>query len=433
MDYRLDSLGSTGSSCGSVNEEPKVAPLSSVFEGSERESGVCLARSIATSNLEHHSSATVLSSNSVSNGSTDQIDGTTSSHKELKKTGSLTLPGSNIGEQTDVNLSPNLNTSIQTLIADGEANCNKLVNGGGDSGIDPGELEVFKFPPTTEGRPTENAKCGSRVETKDLALNEEGDQTPLCSSPSHKLSPVVSRKLSPRAPSPHSLSPVRTPSDGSVSCTYATPSSPFAQSWASSEYSFCLPNPSTPYAPPCTPVSTHRRSNSCPSSPNYRTKQFRFSLDVSHLNFSSVDSDSSSLSHKHPQGARNLATYFDQDSLDSDLEEVVRERKHSNTPKRRSVHFLEHDDVRTNLDREQFSKMTTRNRSHSNPAHPIMKQTTAYSVTLAEGSNNSTAWTDCKDSPVSSKPLTTVVCKGYNITMRSNARLSSSVPNLFLW
>ncbi len=93
------------------------------------------------------------------------------------------------------------------------------------------------------------------------------------------------------------------------------------------------------------------------SSPNLHSKSFRFSLDSSHLNVSSVDSDSPASYHRRSQWA-NSKNSTDQDSLDADVEYALRHRKHSHDPKRRSVHF-EDDEICTNLDKEHFSKVHT--------------------------------------------------------------------------
>ncbi len=418
--YRLNSIGSstasTGSSCCSYNEDLKVV---SDIPTSEQNSIIPLTRTVATSNLELANKAAVDEIDGVLRSNLESVVNSLdqSSYRELKKASSLTLTDND-------NDSPNLNCSIQTLIAEDSQVHTKFVNGGGDSGIDPGEMEVFKFPPL-DNRSTKCKPSPNFLSKLEDAI-EEGDQTPIYSSPCHKVTQEATRKLIPEASSPHGLSPVRTPSDGNVSCTYTTPTSPYAQSWASSEFSFHLPNPSTPYAPPCTPVTRLRRTNSCPSSPDLHSKTFRFSLDSSH-HFSSMDRDSPASYHRRSQWAnsKNSTDCFDQDSLDRDVEYALRHRKHSHDPKRRSVHF-ESDEICTNLDQEHFSKMSlSRNRSHSNPAQPIIKHSSlannVYSLTLA----------DCKDTQACSKYPNSALCKGYNITMSSNARLSSSVPNLF--
>ncbi len=394
LGYQLDSMGSstasTGSSCGSCTDNLTTAG---------QDNGISTEQ--ATSNLE------LLVNKGL--------------HKELKKTSSLAIPGS------DAN-SPDLNCSIQTLIAaeDGQVNIDvkEFTNCGGDSGIDPGEMEVFKFPPH-DSRSSKSSIGGAKLEK----ISNVG-QIPHYSSPSHRVVFEASRNLTvtPEASSPHALSPVRTASDGSVSCTHTTPSSPYAQSWASSEFSFHLPNPSTPYAPPCTPIPRQRRANSCPSSPSDHPKPFRFSFDASHLQYSSVDSDSPASCHRRSKWAssKHSTNCSDQDSLDKDLEYALRRRKHSQNPNRRSVHF-EENEICTNLDQEHFSKISlSRNRSHSNPTQPIMKLSTSkensaiHSLTLA----------DYEDNPTRSP--NTALCKGYNVTMTINARLSSSVPNLFV-
>ncbi len=419
--YRLDSIGSstasTGSSCCSCNGDLKVV---SDVPTSEQNSTIPLTRTVATSNLDLVNKAAVDDIDGVL-GSNSENSFDQSSYRELKKTNSLTLSDND-------NNSPNLNCSIQTLIAEDSQVTTELVNGGGDSGIDPGEMEVFKFPPY-DNHSTKCKRSPNFARRLENAI-QEGDQTPVYSSPYHQ---EATRKLIPEAFSPHGLSPVRTPSDSSVSCTYTTPTSPYAQSWASSEFSFHLPNPSTPYAPPCTPVPRLRRTNSCPSSPNLHSKSFRFSLDSSHLNVSSVDSDSPALYHRRSQWA-NSKNSTDQDSLDADVEYALRHRKHSHDPKRRSVHF-EDDEICTNLDKEHFSKMSlSRNRSHSSPAQPIMKHNSTSFIPLANCKENtvySLTLADCNDTQACSKYPNSVLCKGYNITMSSNARLSSSVPNLF--
>lgn len=420
LGYRLNSMGSstisTGSSCGSNTD---------ILTSTEQGNGFSLEQATSeVNNTNENDNSELLSENNDSEDLRSMSDDSIKKYstKELKKSSSLTLPGS------DAN-SPDLNCSIQTLIAE-DSHVNTDINCGGDSGIDPGETEVFKFPPH-DNRPIESKASISG--TKGERFTREGNQTSHYSNPARNAILEASLNLIPEASSPHALSPVRTASDSSVSCTHTTPSSPYAQSWASSEFSFHLPNPSTPYAPPCTPTSRQRRANSCPSSPKSDSKPFRFSLDASYLQNSSVDNDSLAYHNRLKWASSRYSTnYSAQGSLEKDLEYTLRQRKYSHNPKRRSVHF-DDNEVCTNLDRDHFSKMfPSRNRSHSNPAQPIKKYSTGlvplinckntalYSLTLADCKNNSPS---C---------INTALCKGYNVTMTTNVCLSSSAPNLFV-
>ena len=389
-------------------------------------------------------------------------------HRQLHKSKSLNLPEDNIKpdrHKAGRRASTDLNCSTKTLIADEDVtkDANDFANGGGDSGIDPGELEIFKFPPSS-GIGFEPVKPVSHDLTTDEFVTEkmisksesdEGEQTPICSSPTHYtilkiLSPdttqagpgILKRHDHPigavttsfeATPLP-SLALVRTPSNESDNSMYEAPSSPFAQSWASSEFSFHLPRPSTPFAPPCTPVLPLRSTNSCPTSPTSLTKKYRYSQELNLSDFSSFDSPVSYQRRSTPSSSnRSSAIYLEygNEVLDLNFESKESDKLNVHHPKRRSVHFLEDDNhLCSNLDRDHFSKAPhSRSRSHSNPAPPIIKQPVNYSLTLAR---QSPPIAEGSTTTPKSADTNSLQYKGYNITLKSNARLSSSVPNLSL-
>lgn len=357
-------------------------------------------------------------------------------------------------------LSPQLTAMMTTLESDDEGT-NK-----GDSGIDPGEL--FVCPPTASGEvvashdvspgttpkesgctPTKGEDGGnvnvishSRAEGED----ESGDNTPLCPSPTptdpnrtqnHNyfrwgppLQQLSSQGASSRPAPQGAISMYRTPSSDTVPPT--TPSdccfSPHAPSSAS-EISFYLPHPSTPWAPPPSPVrsSFYRLSSSLPSSPTQKIKQFQW--EVQEATFPPFDPSSfaspgnpvkvRSKHHcglNHPHCRHSLRySYGTNITLPPFPEDLEVESSDSKELWSRDALLC------MNLELEKFSHLGTprrRTRSSSNPVPPAVSlQPVDYSLTLARYSpenmhNNASSF------------------KCYNIKTRQNYRLSSSEPNL---
>ena len=78
------------------------------------------------------------------------------------------------------------------------------------------------------------------------------------------------------------------PSSGHVQDSFVTPhhrcSSPYTQSRASSEFSFHLPSPFYPWAPPSLPINLQQQSRSLPTTPTHATPtsrtHLRYSQDI---------------------------------------------------------------------------------------------------------------------------------------------------------
>ena len=404
------------------------------------------------------------------------------------------------------------NPSMQTLVADEgvieEAGEVERVSGnhrgGGDSGIDPGEVDVFKFPPRQQS-------------SKPLTMAEypgnSGDHTPIgCTSPEPRSSLDVSgcgqilfakhevlvhdnnvKKASPSTPVASSCStpnlqacvgsnerdgpieaggmeaianPSPTHSNFSHSRTSSTDAcpdisllvtrersqSPMGQSWASSEFSFTLPHPSTPLAPPSSPVHPHSR-HSVPSSPQYRHSPYntpyrhrspKYRGHPPHHRYSAQEiphlppclQKTNSLPHR-PSSCRNSAgSKFDSfeepgsgnRSMVADLQ-VDFERMMKLT---KTVHFVDShydddgDDYDSNMSFEaSYAQKEARQRSRSSPSRSVRKSSAPdrkngkflreYGISLK---------TDLLDFD------TTCSSKYYKITQTSHTRLSSSTPDL---
>ena len=320
----------------------------------------------------------------------------------------------------------------QTLLSDAgvhsliteeeESEDEKSVNKGGDSGIDPGEVLCAaalscSFEAglnTIGGENTLSLKAGSKM--ADVA---SGDETPLCASPS--LSRMRDRKVMLET-TDSIATPILTRSswDSSIGYTaHVTPgqsATPLAQSWTSSEFSFNLPSPSTPWAPPPSPTVPFRLSTSLPTSPTLK-RRFRRSLGLE--SYHSTDSSTFLQPHRRsvpsPQSHSQRNSALFQDAVDQ-MHNTIYEEGTEN-----DVQFWNSKDLCTCLEHQfsqvQYNSPNCRSRSHSNPAFAIRKQSLNYTLTLARHSPDSI-------------PSSAVSYKWYNIRLRKNARLSSSAPNL---
>lgn len=340
-------------------------------------------------------------------------------------------------------------TTMKTALESDDEGTNK-----GDSGIDPGEL--FVCPPTTssEAMASEGVSPGTTPKESGFTLmkgedrgvqishscaereEESGDNTPLCPSPTptdpnrtqnHNYfrwgPPLQQLGATPmyRTPSSDTVPPT-TPND--CCCSPHAPSS-------ASEISFYLPHPSTPWAPPPSPVrsSFYRLSSSLPSSPTQKLKQFQWGVqEVAFPPFdpssfiSPAGTDPVKVRSKHRCGLNHphcrhslrysYGTNFGLPPFPEDLELESGESKEL---------WSRDSSLCVNLEQEKFSHLGTprrRTRSSSNPvAPPVSLQPVDYSLTLARYSpenmhNNASSF------------------KCYNIKTRQNYRLSSSEPNL---
>ena len=483
----------------------------------------CVASDANLKMLGRRSSEGDLKFNHLSSSNQDQDKTTTSRQKALDRKfrypliKSISLNTANEQESSSFLSSGNsrhllsaniLNSSMQTLVGD-EPDDLKMDNlgGGGDSGIDPGEAEVFKFPPKIElsnglsDRAKHNgvvieslvedgqSRCAQNGTTNGgvgVANSVEGDLTPLCASPtfvSTAAKPIASQ-------TPHSLGDERnslvngtvitqsllemeegepllisTPhhlgslgGSGNVHDPFVTPyrrsSSPNAQSCASSEYSFYLPSPSFPWAPPSSPISLQKQSRSLPATPTHATptniarNHFRYSQEItsSHLcsavypvNYISEGGD---LRDDCPSKV-NHALYSN-----GDFGESIHDSSHVSG---KTVHFLPVDidrDPCKRLDDDFSSDLLSgdlsyklshkRSRSHSNPAHMITKESasTHYSLTYARSppatptKDHEPEHTDCYAVRTRTSHHTLQQLKCFNIRLRRGVRLSNSAPNL---
>lgn len=448
-------------------------------------------------------------------------------HKALHKSKSLNVERE--GDLNRLNFPPQLasrrflNSSAQTLVPEDECDIGGVdsgvdpgsdtVGGRGDSGIDPGSVEEFTFPPS-------NLTHYEYTATSVDQSCDQGDHTPICTSPS--LNPVkyhtaISKvaainvshdqfnrshdqgvpfnrsheELSGSHDKSHDqinishdqgmefggshdqdyfTSPVHsrfsfsgTSSDELTDLNFVTPTgrsvSPFAQSWTSSECSFSLPTPSTPWAPPSSPLPP-LTPHSLPTSPShygYSHSSINRPLRKSHEITSTLyPSNMTSCLRKtpssgRPHSCRNSALFpdgtrgEDRDGCDArkslNMEEELKRRLSI-----KSVHFVDADDIGMKLysddevDLERFLPNTYslgagRPRSKSNPQSSSLKAMDSTSFPPMDGEEqkrkNSTEYAIRLKYDVGVNATTDPhSCKGYRIAQRSNTRLSSSTPDL---
>lgn len=373
-----------------------------------------------------------------------------------------------------------LNSSVQTLVdEDSVAPYGSSKGGGGDSGIDPGDMEVFKFPlPGASTYPTQTYSMSADVsrDQVELSCDQQGDSTPVCTSPnlnpvkshieydtpiskgvatneSHDQFAAGSNSNAFRTSPSHSYSQFSFSGTSSDEMTdfdsqnFVTPSgqcvSPFARSWASSEFSFNLPTPSTPWAPPSSPIPPHT-PHSLPTSPThccthlqsnntaerYHRKSVGGLLYPSSNNISSCLRKTSSSSDRRPHSCRNSALFPDLGTDNGrDFDDF----------KQKSVHFVDikngaklcpdrnypNDYGDLSPSKDPLAMGSGRPRSKSIPQNPMrtnFEMMGGVEDRAPDGGDIrlKTDWSN-KD-PHS--------CKCYKIAQRSNTRLSSSTPDL---
>ena len=342
------------------------------------------------------------------------------------------------------------NGSLKTLVSGSieDVDSSGGKNKSSDSGIDPGEMfrcttsdascDINEENPVNTG-PSRTDKISSPMGNAASRSLANDEHTPLYAAPSLYGNKRPRSELA--IVNPASQTATRTPGPLSrVSSdevprhlVFVTPSgqctSPLAQSWASSEFSFNLPSPSTPWAPPCSPNSAwgSLHSRSLPSSP-VSFRRFRFSQELP-SNFQVTDPSPVLVNRRHHRRPTSVhlskrnSTPLENLGAYSIAEEGGFETE---SEAENAVHLWQGDSLCTNLDEEHFSRMVDeslrlqRTRSHSNPAFVVRKLSAAnYSLTLNRHSPDSTR------SSASSY-------KCYNIRLRKDYRLSSSAPNLTL-
>ena len=405
-----------------------------------------------------------------------------------------------------------LNSSMQTLVGD-EPDDLKVDNlgGGGDSGIDPGEAEVFKFPPKIDELSNRLSNSSSKrngvviepaviVEDGQFScarsnggvdVSEEGDLTPLCTSPTFMptaksvagqtphipggggaRSSLVNRTVTTQSlleveegepllistPHHHPLASSLGGS-GNVHDPFVTPcrrsSSPNAQSCASSEFSFYLPSPSFPWAPPSSPVGLQKHARSLPATPthvmpaNMARNHFRYSQEITSSHLCSAPVHVYPLSYISGSGivSGDSPSKVNLSFANGDFRESSN-RNSLHVPEK-SVHFVPEDIDRELCKRldDDFSSNSLisessckqshrRSRSHSNPGRMITQQSATsahYSLTYARSPPATpTKSHDPEHVAVRTRTShhTLQQLKCYNIRLRRGVRLSNSTPNL---
>ncbi len=210
--------------------------------------------------------------------------------------------------------------------------------------------------------------------------------------------------------------------------------SPVALSMASSDFSFRLPTPSTPWAPPPSPLPPQTESHSLPASPTLTRRRLRLSQDVAPTTDTSHGHTlmpASSKRHSTPSletgwhragpaaGALEPSGlhHVREDSWDGEGEGLY----HPEHPWRK-------ESLCTNLYDEHFVHMEPdwrqRNRSGSTP-QVVPRKVSNYSLSIAR-----------YPSPLSAdgsrRSSTYYTCNCYSIKMKRDYRLSSSAPDLLL-
>ncbi len=352
-----------------------------------------------------------------------------------------------------------LDWSTRTLVAvEGEEEKEE----GGDSGIDPGVVDVFKYsqldtPITPIGTMNDEWSC-------DLG---GGDDTPICTSPNFNFaptsrkdqasisvakpidsdvryntlqtsSPIHNQRLSCSGTSSDEMADLdlfKTPNGHQSSSSIAN------ESITSSEYSFNLPPPSTPWAPPSSPMPSLSDPLSLPSSPLHSSSHHsrlskshrhnhrhhlhhRHSLEIT-SNSDYQDASCLKKSSLRPQSCGNSALFSDfvAGSGDISFQEDLQRKDSTTTTK--SVHFLDMD---LSYDGSTTGYPSSRTRSKSNPSNELRKHSMDCSLSRHSSS-------DVEEYSISlktdfSSDDDTLVCKHYKITQVAHSRLSNSAPDL---
>lgn len=389
---------------------------------------------------------------------------------------------------TDTKHKPQLSILTSVPLADGttsitimESDVNK-----GDSGIDPGEFFVVANQQSSlsttcsESKTTPNETQQERKRRNGAEIELTlGDITPPCPTPSRLSTNNVvlhteRERADPTSTVTASVSMFRSPSNDMVSPT--TPCdrccSPLAPSCAS-DVSLFLPNPSTPWAPPPSPLrsNSYRLSSSLPSSPSQKRRQFRFSMEIQEALFPPFDPSTFSSPSDFERDVvtlRSTPKSGQDDDVSGQMASKYKRRslRHScghNTP---LPTFPEDSDTGdqcfydtfawmkgsrdgslcVNLDRERFTSLHNnssqfqrslsplrrcRSASTPNPPPPSFKpQHYALNLTRYLPPSSTDLQHTTNNSTPSSSSTTASFFKYYTIRPCLNCRLSSSEPNL---
>ena len=302
----------------------------------------------------------------------------------------------------------------------------------------------------------ERESCSLTEGCAERSLTTEGDGTTPCQSPTHvhtthlESDPQQSESGAERVhPTTAAAAP---PMSRSSSTDLVPPTTPCdhrcCSPSSSSDISLFVPNPSTPWAPPPSPIrsNSYRLSSSLPSSPTSQQKRlFRFSMEVQEALFPPFDPSTFS-SSPSTAGASTvtLRSTTPKSNNGGQTKSKRRSLRHScghNTPLPAFPEDLEsHDNCFYDpalwregpgvgsLDRERFpspSHFMRRTRSASNPNPTPPAQPAHYTLDLAR-------YSPCSDT----HPHKTVggasaaLFKYYTIRPCLNCHLSSSEPNL---
>ncbi len=223
---------------------------------------------------------------------------------------------------------------------------------------------------------------------------------------------------------------------------FVTPSgqctSPIAHSMASSDFSFRLPTPSFPWAPPPSPFPSQIGSHSLPASPTVTRRRFRFSQDIaSTADIATFGATALAPMTSDHDSSPSLDTVWHKVAPLMYAQEPVelrykgRSSRNGDILERDSyyhpVHSWKRESLCMNLHDEHFSHMDPdprqRNRSRSSPGLIPQRLPTDYSLTLARQSSPNSG---------DSRRTSGYIYNCYNIKLRRNYRLSSSAPDLFL-
>lgn len=343
--------------------------------------------------------------------------------------------GANLGELGYTECSG----SRHTLVADDEINSNMVGGGGEREGHSGGVPEVDGPCRCLSMEQAENGDCTPRV-CHSPALHRPCRKQEF--GPSQGQGPDIQMYLPQQTVTPpNKKTPVMTAiSDDTARCTaFVTPSgqcsSPVAHSMASSDFSFRLPTPSTPWAPPPSPLPSQIESRSLPASPSLTRRRFRFSQDVAPTSdiaaaFGTTLAPNVSNRYSTP----SLEAVWHRIGLTMEPQEPVRLRKSGRLSRDgdtyHPVQSWKRVSLCTNLHDEHFSCMEPermrRNRSDSSPLL-VPRKVSNYSLTLARQASPLSGNTSRRTSGY----YTSYNC--YDIKLQKNYRLSSSVPDLLLF
>jgi hypothetical protein len=326
----------------------------------------------------------------------------------------------------------------------------------GDSGIDPGEMFVAPVISPSDVRGNQRSLSSCSEQDKSMGkepVKQNGAVKSLTTPPCHR-SPNSHAVFFLGQPQSSETQLERTHPDTAIAAPpmFRSPSSDLVPPTTphrccspstASNLSLFVPNPSTPWAPPPSPLrsNSYRLSSSLPSSPTAQhSRPFRFSMDVQEALFPPFDPSTFSSPPSLAVGTVDLRST--PKSVSKSKRRSLRHSCGHNTPLPTFPEDLETQDhslcSRTlwtgeaeavDLDREEFpgySQFPCRARSASNPTPvPPPPQPPHFTLNLARYSPCSTS-----RSHSTAGGSSAAFFKYYTIIPCFNCRLSSSEPNL---